>query len=155
MAEIIPVKKIRALSKKLKKQGQKIVLAGGCFDILHAGHVIFLEKAKQEGDILVIFLESDQKVKQQKGVGRPLHSQEDRAKVLSALRAPDYVVVLPYLKSDEEYDRLVGDLAPNVIAATGKDDNLHHQRSAKLTGAEFKLVTGVIGNYSSSKLLNP
>lgn len=141
------------ISKAVKKKGQTVVLVGGCFDILHPGHVSFLEKAKKAGDSLVIFLESDQKVRQ-KGKDRPLHTQEDRAKVLSALRAPDYIVKLPYLRSDRQYDQLVADLAPDVIVATGKDDNLHHQRAAKLTGARFKLVAISVGDFSSSKMLN-
>lgn len=152
MAEIISVDKIGSLGRKIKKQGKKIVLAGGCFDILHPGHVSFLEKAKKTGDCLLVFLESDQKVRIQKGQDRPFHSQKDRAKALSALRAPDYIINLPYLKTDREYDGLVADLVPDVIAATSKDDNLHHKRSAKLTGAKFKLVTRVVGGFSSSKL---
>src|SRR3990167_9728836 len=101
MAEILSVGRIAAFSKDLKKQGKVVVLAGGCFDILHPGHVIFLEKAKKTGDILVVLLESDQKVKELKGINRPVHTQIDRAQVLFALRAVDYVVMLPYMKFDK------------------------------------------------------
>ena len=64
----------------------KIVLVGGCFDILHLGHVVFLEKAKKEGDVLVVLLESDEKVRFLKGKGRPVHTQSERAEILSALK---------------------------------------------------------------------
>lgn len=137
-----------------KKQGKVVVLAGGCFDILHPGHVIFLEKAKKTGDILVVFLESDQKVKELKGVNRPVHTQQERAQVLSALRAVDCVVMLPYMKFEAEYDELIAKIKPDVIAATSKDtNNPHYQRSAKLVGAKLKVVTKIIGNYSTSRLL--
>lgn len=154
MGEIIFVSKLRKVVQELKKQNKTVVLAGGCFDILHPGHVIFLEKAKQKGEILFVLLESDKKVQELKGVSRPIHSQKMRAKVLSALKAVDYVVMLPYLENDKHYDELVGKIKPDVIVATAKDVNTHHKRSAKLTGAKFKLISGVIKNHSTSKLVD-
>lgn len=154
MGEVVSLGELTTLIKSFKKQG-KIVLAGGCFDILHPGHVFFLEKAKKAGQILVILLESDQKVKELKGINRPVYTQPERARILSALEAVDYVVMLPYLKFDREYDELIAKIKPDVIAATSKDTTLsHHRRSAKLIGARFKLVTKVIGDYSTSKILN-
>ena len=133
----------------------KIVLVGGCFDILHPGHIIFLQKAKKEGDILLVLLESDEKKRRLKGQGRPVHTQKERAKVLSALRVVDYIILLPYLENDSQYDRLVGKIKPDVIAATFGDVNIsHYQRAAKLTGAKLKFVTKKISNYSSSRILN-
>ncbi len=152
MAEIISINKIGSLANRLKKQGQVVVLAGGCFDILHPGHVIFLEKAKKAGDILIVLLESDQKVKELKGSNRPVHTQADRAMVLSALKAVDYVVVLPYMKFDTEYDERISKIGPDVIATTAKSANTHHQRSAKRVGAKLKIVTEVVKGYSSSKI---
>ncbi len=155
MAEILSVNKIATINKDLKEKGETVVLAGGCFDILHPGHVFFLEKAKKVGDKLVVLLESDQKVKELKGINRPVHTQIDRAKVLSALRVVDYVVLLPYIKFETEYDELVGKIKPDVIAATIKDVNTsHHQRSAKKVGAKFKLVTRVIDDHSTSSLIS-
>lgn len=156
MAEILSTGKIADLGKKLRAQGKRIVLVGGCFDILHPGHVIFLEKAKKAGDMLVVFLESDKKVRKLKGMNRPMQIQLDRAQVLSALRSVDYVVLLPYLKNDAGYDKLVGKIKPDVIAATVKDVNTsHHYRSAKKVGAKFKLVIKTIAQYSTSKILGP
>lgn len=154
MAKIISVNQISSLSKNLRKSGKKIVLAGGCFDVIHPGHIIFLEKAKLAGDILIVILESDEKIKKLKGINRPVRNQKERAKILSALQAVDYVVMLPFMNKDKEYDQLIMKIKPDVIAATAKDaNNAHHQRSAKLSGAKFKLVTKMIGNYSTSKLL--
>ncbi len=154
MGELVSINKIDGLAKVLKEKGRRTVLVGGCFDLLHPGHVAFLEKAKKAGDTLVVFLESDQKVRELNGISRPVQTQIDRAKVLSALRAVDYVVILPYLALDASYDELVGKIRPDVIAATSKDANTHHQRSAKSTGADFKLVTRTVGDFSSSLIGN-
>lgn len=114
-----------------------------------------MEKAKKVGDCLVVLLESDQKVKELKGINRPVHTQKERARVLSALRAVDYIVMLPYMKFDTEYDELIGKIRPDVIAATAKDGELnHHQRSAKLIGAKFKLVARVTNGHSTSSLID-
>ena len=155
MKNVISIDRLAAFAKNLKDKGKKIVLAGGCFDILHPGHVIFLEKAKKAGDILIVLLESDQKVKELKGINRPIHTQKERAMVLSALWFIDYIVLLPYMKGDAEYDELIVKVKPNVIAAATKDTNVgHYQRVAKLTGARLKFVTKMIGSYSSSKILS-
>lgn len=155
MAKIISISRIGIITKTLKKQGKKFVLIGGCFDILHPGHVIFLEKAKKWGDFLIVLLESDEKVKKLKGPNRPVHTQKMRAKVLSALQAVDYVVMLPAMEHNSEYDDLVRSIRPNVIAATAKDTNItYHQRAANLVGAKLKLVTPVVGDYSTSSLIS-
>lgn len=152
---IIPTSKILQLSQQFKKQKKSIVLAGGCFDVLHPGHTIFLEKAKRAGDILVVLLESDQKIKKLKGGNRPVHNQVERAKILSALRSVDYIVMLPDMETEREYDAIVKQMAPDVIAATyGSLDNHHKIRTAKLSGAKLKYVTKIIGSHSTSRILN-
>jgi|SRR3989338_3819693 len=154
MGEAILVRKITEVVQNIKKQHKKIVLVGGCFDILHPGHVIFLEKAKKVGDILFVLLESDEKVKKIKGANRPIHNQKMRAKVLSVLCCVDYIVMLPFLKSDTDYDKLIVKIRPDVIAASSKDANTaYHIRSAKLIGAQFQIVTKAIRDHSSSRIL--
>ena len=81
------------LLKKLKAHGKTIVTTNGCFDILHVGHVRYLEKAKSFGDVLIVALNSDKSVKSIKGQNRPINNENDRAEVLSALRSVDYVVL--------------------------------------------------------------
>lgn len=156
MAKILSINQIITLTRSFKKQQSKrtTVLVGGCFDILHPGHVVFLEKAKKAGDILIVLLENDEKVEKLKGAGRPVHSQKERAKVLSALKAVDFVVLLPFMESDKKYDKLIAKIRPDVIAATSKDTNTaHFRRSAKLVGAKLQFVTKKIGNYSTSGIL--
>lgn len=149
MAEIIPAESSKL--EKIKRRG-KIVLVGGCFDILHPGHLSFLEKAKATGDILVVLLESDQKVSELKGPDRPIHSQAQRAEALLVLPLVDYIVTLPYFNQERQYDELVAKIGPAIIAGSSKDENIHHQRAAKLSGAQFRVVTGKIGGYSSSQM---
>jgi D-beta-D-heptose 7-phosphate kinase/D-beta-D-heptose 1-phosphate adenosyltransferase len=79
--------------RKLRKNNKKIVFTNGCFDILHAGHVTYLSKAKSLGDILVIGLNSDSSVKKIKGKSRPIVSQKNRALLLAGLEAVDFVVI--------------------------------------------------------------
>ncbi|HKC63407.1 MAG TPA: adenylyltransferase/cytidyltransferase family protein [Pyrinomonadaceae bacterium] len=76
-----------------RKQGARIVLANGCFDILHVGHIRYLEGAKALGDVLVVGVNSDEQVRAQKGLGRPLVPERERAEVIAALRAVDLVTI--------------------------------------------------------------
>lgn len=140
---------------KLKKNavGQKVVLVGGCFDVLHPGHLIFLERAKKEGDLLVVLLESDEKIRVLKGEKRPIHTQADRAKVLSDIKFVNFVILLSYLKKESDYDEVVKKISPTVIAVTKGVDDSHHKRVAKLSGATLKYVTKIVGDYSTTKII--
>lgn len=139
----------------MNRKDKTTVLVGGCFDVLHPGHVIFLEKAKKAGDILIVMLESDQKIRKIKGIHRPVHNQKERELVLKALKSVDVVIPLPFIDSDQEYDKIIQKIKPNIIAATAGDPQNHHKvRSAKLAGAKLKFVTKLIGQHSTSRILN-
>lgn len=129
-------------------------MVGGCFDILHPGHLVFLEKAKEQGDYLIVLLESDKKVRKLKGEGRPINPQKLRAKALSEQGFVDEVISLPYMEDPSEYDGLVAKIKPDIIAATAgyaHEDFL--KRSAKLAGAKYKIVTNLVGNHSTTSVL--
>jgi rfaE bifunctional protein nucleotidyltransferase chain/domain len=98
--------------------GMVKVLVGGCFDLLHKGHISFLKKAKKAGDKLVVLLESDEKIKKLKGESRPVQIQEVRAKALSGLGFVDEIIKLPFMDSDKDYDELVKKIKPDIIAVT-------------------------------------
>jgi len=104
----------------------KVVLVGGCFDILHYGHISFLKKAKKLGNYLVVALESDENTKKLKGPGRPIHNQNQRKKMLESLRFVDKVIALPSMKSDADYKRLVRRVDPDIIAVTAGDTKNTH-----------------------------
>jgi D-beta-D-heptose 7-phosphate kinase/D-beta-D-heptose 1-phosphate adenosyltransferase len=106
---------ITTLSEELKARGKKIIFTNGCFDILHAGHVRYLETAKSYGDILILGLNSDRSVTALKGEGRPINIQLDRAYILAALEAVDYVVVFD---EDTPYN-LIKAVKPHVLVKGG------------------------------------
>ncbi len=89
----LPLDELLPLITEHKRQGHTVVFTNGCFDLLHVGHIRYLARAKSEGDILVVGLNSDRSVRSLKGPDRPIQREEDRAEILAALRAVDYVVI--------------------------------------------------------------
>lgn len=103
------------ISKEAKAQGKKVVFTNGCFDILHLGHITYLQKAKQLGDILIVGVNTDASVRRLKGPTRPVNSQNDRAVVLAALKSVDYTVLF-----DEDTPlELIKKLQPSVLVKGG------------------------------------
>lgn len=98
--------------KEHRQRGQKIVLANGCFDLIHAGHIRYLEGARREGDVLVVALNSDSSVRGLKGPGRPVLPAEARAELVAALAAVDYVVIF----DEPDVRALLRELRPTVHA---------------------------------------
>jgi len=106
---------IITLSTELKSRGKKIVFTNGCFDLLHAGHVRYLETAKSFGDVLILGLNSDRSTTALKGKNRPINTQIDRAYILAALEAADYVVIFD---EDTPYD-LIKAIKPHILVKGG------------------------------------
>lgn len=103
----------------MKKQIKtKTVLVGGCFDILHWGHIRFLKDAAKLGNCLIVALESDANVHKLKGPSRPIHIQKQRKEILESLRFVDKVITLP---PTPNYKKLVQDIKPDIIAVTEGD----------------------------------
>lgn len=113
--KIVDRAQIAGLAKNLKQEQRKIVFTNGCFDILHAGHVRYLSTARQLGDCLIVGLNSDESVRRLKGPSRPVNCESDRAEVLAALAAVDYVVLF----SDKTAERLVAEIRPDIYAKGG------------------------------------
>lgn len=154
MKRILTFTEAGSISEKLKNQGKTIVLAGGCFDILHIGHLALLENAKKQGDILIVLLESDEKIKQLKGINRPIHTQKERAVMLASIRFVDYVILLPLMRNDEEYEQVVKMIKPNILATTENDPHAEKkQQQAEKIGAQLIYVVQYIPQASSSKLV--
>lgn len=95
-----------------RKRGERIVLANGCFDLLHVGHVRYLEGAKREGDVLVAAVNADSSVRPLKGEGRPILPESERAELVAALESVDYVVIFP----EPTVEALLAELRPDVHA---------------------------------------
>lgn len=130
------------------------VLVGGCFDVLHFGHVVFLEKAKAAGDVLIIALESDAYIKKVKK-RQAVHSQAERAYILSSLKMIDYVILLPLFEDDTGYHKLVEKVKPQVIAVTEGDAAFDKKkRQAERIGGELVVVTPLLSTFSTTNILN-
>src|SRR3990167_3572354 len=153
MGKIITIEQTRKVVKQLKREGKRIVLVGGIFDLIHRGHVEFLEAAKKEGNVLIVFLESDEKTREIKGKNRPINAQVDRAFVLSRFVMVDYILLLPHFKKDKDYEKLVKLLQPDIIAVT-KSDTLKKlkKRYARSVGGKLVEVISRIKEYSTSKI---
>ena len=109
------LEELLSILQEERKKGKKIVFTNGCFDIIHAGHVDYLERAKKLGDILVVGLNSDDSVKRIKGEKRPINPQEQRAKVLSSLKPVDYVVIF----EEDTPEKLIRAIKPDVLVKGG------------------------------------
>lgn len=155
MKKVISIAQVSKIAQKIKIANKKIVLAGGCFDILHIGHISFLENAKKSGDILILLLESDLAIKILKGEKRPINSQTNRAKILSSIEFVDFIILLPKPFKTEDYQKLVKEISPNIIAVTLGDPNLNEKKiQAKSVGGVVKIVLKKISEHSTTKLLD-
>jgi D-glycero-beta-D-manno-heptose 1-phosphate adenylyltransferase len=112
MSKIISRATSAGVVANCKRAGQRVVLANGCFDTLHAGHVRFLSGAKQEGDVLLVAVNSDASTRGLKGPGRPILDEQARAQLVAALRDVDYVVIF----SEPNVEKILEELRPDVHA---------------------------------------
>ncbi|MDA3946833.1 MAG: D-glycero-beta-D-manno-heptose-7-phosphate kinase [Helicobacteraceae bacterium] len=125
---------IERIVKRAKEHGQRVVFTNGCFDILHVGHVKYLQEAKSFGDILIVGLNSDASVRELKGPTRPVNTEDDRAYILAALDAVDYVVKF----SDNTPHDLIKMIAPDVLVKGGDYEG------KTVVGTEFAKVLKLV-----------
>lgn len=154
-SKVLTLQEAISVAMNLRKEDKRIVLAGGCFDVLHIGHVAFLKEARQRGDVLIVLLESDENINHLKGPNRPINTQKDRAEILENLEIVDYVVKLPAFTENTDYDNLVISLKPAIIAITKGDPGKNHKdRQAEKVGAKVVEVTDTVSNRSTTKLID-
>lgn len=141
---------LRARLEAHRRQGERIVLTNGCFDLLHVGHVRYLEAARREGDVLVVGINSDASARPQKGPGRPILPEAARAQLVAALRVVDYVVIF----SEPNVETLLSELRPEVHAK-GTDytaDSVPEREAAARLGIRVAIV-GDPKDHSTRELL--
>lgn len=141
-------------AKNLKTNSKTVVLAGGCFDILHQGHLKYLQTAKKQGDILMVALESDKSVNRLKGKNRPVNNEKTRANNLLKTNFVDYVIILPDLKTVDDYLKMVQTISPDIIAVTAGDPQIENkQKQAEIIGAKVIEVIDRIPGHSTTDIV--
>ncbi|MFB0564106.1 MAG: adenylyltransferase/cytidyltransferase family protein [Candidatus Aminicenantaceae bacterium] len=147
------MKKIQSLSllkeiiREKKKKGKRIVLANGCFDLIHPGHIRYLRAAKEKGDILVVALNSDSSVRKLKEKGRPLLDQKERAEIISSFSFVDYVTIF----NENTVENVLLILEPD-IHAKGSDytkNTVPEKKVVKSYGGSIAIVGGAKINSTS------
>lgn len=110
-SNILPLKELIKIRAVLKSENKKVVFTNGCFDILHAGHVDYLVKAKEQGDILIVALNSDKSVRRIKGEKRPIVPEDQRAFIISQLKCVDYVTFF----DEDTPEKTIQTLVPDIL----------------------------------------
>ncbi len=151
-SKIIPSSRIGSLARKLKKQGKSIVTTNGVFDILHLGHITYLENARKMGDVLIVGINSDDSVRRIKGPKRPLNSQKARAACVAALECVDYTVIF----DDDNPIRLLSAIKPSIHVKggdyRGKVRAIVEREAVEKHGGKIALKNMVKG-YSTTSLI--
>lgn len=139
------------LIEELKKRGKRLVLTNGCFDLLHAGHIMLFSASKQLGDILIVAIDDDDSVKDLKGPGRPVISARERVRILSALDTIDYVVVF----SSHELKKLIEIIRPDVLTKGSNytSEEVFGRELVEQLGGRVMMIP-VTENISSTRIIN-
>jgi len=141
------------LTKDLKLEGD-IILVGGCFDVFHYGHLIFLKRAKMLGGKLTVALESDKFILKKKK-RKPVHTQNQRAEILAGLVVVDLIIKLPYFASNQDYLNLVKMVKPKFIAVSDNDPlTAIKKKQAAVVGGELRVVCKHQADFSSTQIIN-
>ncbi|MFZ2324477.1 MAG: D-glycero-beta-D-manno-heptose 1-phosphate adenylyltransferase [Ignavibacteriaceae bacterium] len=150
MSNIKTIEDIKALRKRWKAEGKKVVFTNGCFDLIHSGHVDYLVKAKEMGDILILALNTDTSVKRIKGNKRPILKQDERAFIVSNLKPVDYVT---FFEEDTPAE-IISELIPDVLVK-GADwslDKIVGREIVESNGGEVKTIK-FVNDQSTSKII--
>jgi rfaE bifunctional protein nucleotidyltransferase chain/domain len=150
--KIVDIEELARRAAELRGAGKKLVVTNGCFDLLHVGHVRYLQAARALGDALVVGVNGDGSVRELKGRGRPLNNEKERAEVLAALECVDFVTIFSELRAT----RFIEAAAPAIYAKggdyTAETLNAEEQNALQKIGAEIRIIPFERG-YSTSRLL--
>jgi D-beta-D-heptose 7-phosphate kinase/D-beta-D-heptose 1-phosphate adenosyltransferase len=153
-AKLKTLDELKGIVRRLHDEGRRVVWTNGCFDLLHVGHITYLLKAARQGDVLVVGLNSDESVRENKGPNRPVVPEADRALVLSALECVGYVTIF----SDKTTERFLEALKPDVYAKGG-DYTLDtivqaERRIVEGYGGKISIIPGVDGKSTTALIQN-
>lgn len=146
--KVLSLEKLLGVREGLHATGRRLVFTNGVFDLLHVGHVRYLQTAKDLGDLLVVAINSDRTVRELKGDGRPLTNEHERAEVLSALRTVDYVTIF----DDVSPRRLIARLLPDILVKGGDYglDEIHGREEVEAAGGKVVSLPFVEGASTSN-----
>ncbi|MCX6168741.1 MAG: D-glycero-beta-D-manno-heptose 1-phosphate adenylyltransferase [Ignavibacteriales bacterium] len=142
------IDELTAIRNDLKQQNKKVVFTNGVFDILHAGHVDYITKAKEKGDVLIVGVNSDSSVKSIKGELRPIVNQQERAFIISSLKPVDYVVVFDEDTPDEIINKLIPDVL--VKGADWSIDKIVGREIVEANGGKVETIEFVNDNSTTN-----
>ncbi|MEY2576200.1 MAG: D-glycero-beta-D-manno-heptose 1-phosphate adenylyltransferase [Verrucomicrobiota bacterium] len=150
--KILTPDQARTLGDEMREDGRKLVFTNGCFDLLHVGHVRYLQAARALGDALLVAINGDESVRALKGEGRPLNRAGDRAELIAALECVDHVVIFPEVRATQ----LLEIVRPAIYAKGGDytKDSLHAEERAALDqiGTEIRILPFETGHSTSGLL---
>jgi rfaE bifunctional protein nucleotidyltransferase chain/domain len=147
LRKLYSLSRLKGIIQEQKKKGKRIVLANGCFDLIHKGHIRYLREAKKKGDILVLALNSDSSIRRLKGKGRPVLDQKERVEILSAFAFVDYMTVF----EENNVEKILLALKPD-IHAKGTDytkETVPEKETVKSYGGFIDIVGGAKINSTS------
>jgi len=146
--KIVSRDELRAERRQLRGLGKRLVFTNGCFDILHVGHVRYLQSARALGDALLVAINSDRSVRELKGAGRPVMNEQERAEMLAALGAVDYVTVF----DDTSPRALIAEILPDILVKGGdyQPDEIHGREEVEAAGGRVMSLPFVEGASTSS-----
>jgi rfaE bifunctional protein nucleotidyltransferase chain/domain len=147
-AKIVSTEELLSERGRLRTSGARLVFTNGCFDVLHVGHVRYLTQARALGDALIVAINSDRAVRELKGRGRPVMSEQERAEMLAALRAVDYVTVFDQVSPRA----LIAALLPDVLVKGGDYalDEIHGREEVEAAGGRVVSLPFVEGASTTS-----
>ena len=145
------LEEIKLICSALKADNKKVVFTNGCFDIIHAGHIDYLNKAKALGDVLIVGLNTDDSVKRIKGDKKPIINQDERAEIISNIKPVDYVVFF----DEDTPAELINKLVPDILIK-GADWNINEivgGETVLANGGEVKTIE-FVNDQSTSKIID-
>jgi len=151
MKRLKSLNEIISLRMELKVSAKKVVFTNGCFDIIHAGHIDYLKKAKALGDILIVGINSDVSLKKIKGDKRPIIPEDERAFIVSNLKPVDYVVLFDEATPEKLIDKIIPDIL--VKGADWDIDKIVGKDTVIKNGGEVKTIEFVV-QQSTSKIID-
>lgn len=148
--KIVDVEQLSAFAKEMREEGRKLVLTNGCFDLLHVGHLRYLQGARALGDALAVAINGDESVRVLKGEGRPLNNEADRAEVIAALECVDRVIIFAELRATQLLERVQPAIYVKGGDYTAETLNAEERAALERAGAVIRILPFEKGRSTSN-----